>query len=154
MDSLAIQKKVMIIETHSPEETFRLGEQLGRRAKPGQIYCLNGDLGVGKTVLTQGFAAGLEIEGPVSSPTFTILQEYTEGRIPLYHFDVYRLEETEELDEIGFDEYIYGDGVCLIEWAERFPEAVPDSAGEIRIEKDPERGFSYRRITVREGAQE
>lgn len=142
----------MIIETHSAEETFRLGEELGRKARPGQVYCLNGDLGVGKTVLTQGFAAGLGIEGPVSSPTFTILQEYPEGRIPLYHFDVYRLAEAEELDEIGFDDYLNGDGVCLIEWAERFPETIPSEAGEIRIEKDLSRDFSWRRITVREPA--
>ena len=142
----------MTIETHSAEETFRLGEELGQKARPGQVYCLNGDLGVGKTVLTQGFAAGLGIEGPVSSPTFTILQEYTEGRIPLYHFDVYRLAEAEELDEIGFDDYLNGDGVCLIEWAERFPETIPAEAGEIRIEKDLSRDFAWRRITVREPA--
>ena len=135
-------------ETFSAEETFRFGKELGERASAGEVYCLNGDLGVGKTVLTQGFAAGLGIRGAVSSPTFTILQEYTEGRLPLYHFDVYRLEEEEELDEIGFDDYLYGDGVCLIEWAERFPERLPEAAFEIRIEKDLTKDFSYRRITV------
>ena len=141
----------MIIETNSPEETFALGRQMGGKALAGQIYCLNGDLGTGKTVFTQGFAAGLGIAGPVNSPTFTILRQYESGRIPLYHFDVYRMEEEEELYEIGFDELLRGDGVCLVEWAERFPEAIPGDAVEVRIEKDPEKGFDYRRITVSPG---
>lgn len=108
----------MVIETRSPEETFALGEKLGREAKPGQIYTLNGDLGTGKTVFTQGFAAGLGITEPVNSPTFTILQVYEEGRMPFYHFDVYRIGDVEEMDEIGYEDCFYGEGVCLIEWAE------------------------------------
>ena len=108
----------MIIETNSASETLALGEKLGKAAKPGQIYTLNGDLGVGKTVLTQGFAKGLGITEAVNSPTFTIIQEYTEGRLPFYHFDVYRIGDIEEMEEIGYDDYFFGEGVCLIEWAE------------------------------------
>ena len=107
----------MIIETNSASETLALGEKLGKAAKPGQIYTLNGDLGVGKTVLTQGFAKGLGITEAVNSPTFTIIQEYTEGRLPFYHFDVYRIGDIEEMEEIGYDDYFFGEGVCLIEWA-------------------------------------
>ena len=123
---------------------------MGREAEPGQIICLSGDLGVGKTVFTQGFAAGLGIEGPVNSPTFTILQVYEEGRLPLYHFDVYRIGDVEEMDEIGYEDYFYGDGVCLIEWANLIEEILPEKYTEIRIEKDLEKGFDYRKITVTE----
>ena len=123
---------------------------MGREAEPGQIVCLSGDLGVGKTVFTQGFAAGLGIEGPVNSPTFTILQVYEEGRLPLYHFDVYRIGDVEEMDEIGYEDYFYGDGVCLIEWANLIEEILPEKYTEIRIEKDLEKGFDYRKITVTE----
>ena len=105
----------MVIETRKPEETYELGRKMGREAKPGQIICLSGDLGVGKTVFTQGFAAGLGIEGPVNSPTFTILQQYEDGRLPLYHFDVYRIGDVSEMDEIGYEDCFFGDGVCLIE---------------------------------------
>ena len=140
----------MVIETRSPEETFALGEKLGREAKPGQIYTLNGDLGTGKTVFTQGFAAGLGITEPVNSPTFTILQVYEEGRMPFYHFDVYRIGDVEEMDEIGYEDYFYGDGVCLIEWANLIEEILPEKYTEIRIEKDLEKGFDYRKITVTE----
>ncbi len=140
----------MIIETFSREETAALGRQLGEQAEAGGVYCLIGDLGTGKTVFTQGFAAGLGVEGPVNSPTFTIVQEYMGSRMPLYHFDVYRLEEPEEMDEIGFDEYLFGEGVCLIEWAERIREILPERRTEIRIEKDPEKGFDYRRIRIDE----
>ena len=117
----------------------------------GDVYCLTGDLGVGKTVFTQGFAAGLGIEEPVSSPTFTIVQEYEEGRMPFYHFDVYRIGDVEEMDEIGFDDYIYGDGVCLIEWANLIREILPEDFTGILIEKDLEKGFDYRRITLERG---
>ena len=140
----------MIIETFSREETAALGRQLGEQAEAGGVYCLIGDLGTGKTVFTQGFAAGLGVEGPVNSPTFTIVQEYMGSRMPLYHFDVYRLEEPEEMDEIGFDEYLFGEGVCLIEWAERIREILPERRTEIRIEKAPEKGFDYRRIRIDE----
>ena len=138
----------MVIETRSPEETFALGEKLGREAKPGQIYTLNGDLGTGKTVFTQGFAAGLGITEPVSSPTFTIVQTYDEGRIPFYHFDVYRIGDVEEMEEIGFDEYIFGEGVCLIEWANLIEEILPPHYQTVKIEKVLEKGFDYRMITI------
>ena len=138
----------MVIETRSPEETFALGEKLGREAKPGQIYTLNGDLGTGKTVFTQGFAAGLGITEPVNSPTFTILQVYEEGRMPFYHFDVYRIGDVEEMDEIGYEDYVYGEGVCLIEWAELIEEILPEKVIVVTIEKDLEQGFDYRKITL------
>ena len=138
----------MVIETRSPEETFALGEKLGREAKPGQIYTLNGDLGTGKTVFTQGFAAGLGITEPVNSPTFTILQIYEEGRMPFYHFDVYRIGDVEEMDEIGYEDCFYGEGVCLIEWAELIEEILPKNVIVVTIEKDLEQGFDYRKITL------
>ena len=141
---------MMIYETNSPEDTFRLGEEIGRNASPGEVYTLTGDLGVGKTVFTQGVAAGLGIAGPVNSPTFTILQIYEEGRLPLYHFDVYRIGDVEEMDEVGFDDYIMGDGVSLIEWADLIEEILPEKRTEVRIEKDLEQGFDYRKITIRE----
>ena len=138
----------MVIETRSPEETFQLGEELGRKAVPGQVFTLTGDLGVGKTVFTQGLAKGLGIEEPVNSPTFTIVQVYEEGRLPFYHFDVYRIGDVEEMEEIGYEDYIYGEGVCLIEWADLIREILPEHRTEIRIEKDLEQGFDYRKITV------
>ena len=138
----------MVIETRSPEETFALGEKLGREAKPGQIYTLNGDLGTGKTVFTQGFASGLGITEPVNSPTFTILQVYEEGRMPFYHFDVYRIGDVEEMDEIGYEDCFYGEGVCLIEWAELIEENLPENVIVVTIEKDLEQGFDYRKITL------
>ena len=137
-----------IVESFSSEDTFALGVRIGEGAEPGQIYMLNGDLGVGKTVFTQGLAAGLQIREPVSSPTFTILQEYDSGRLPLYHFDVYRLGDAEELEEIGCDDYFFGNGVCLVEWAERIREWIPDGAMTVTIEKDLEKGFDYRKIII------
>ena len=139
-----------VYETNGPEETMRTGRMLGESAAPGQVYALVGDLGVGKTVFTKGFAEGLGIEEPVNSPTFTILQIYEEGRLPLYHFDVYRIEEPEEMEEIALDEYIDGDGVCLIEWAGRIEELLPEDVIVVFIEKDLEKGLDYRRITVRQ----
>ena len=139
-----------VYETNGPEETMRTGRMLGESAAPGQVYALVGDLGVGKTVFTKGFAEGLGIEEPVNSPTFTILQIYEEGRLPLYHFDVYRIEEPEEMEEIGLDEYIDGDGGCLIEWAGRIEELLPEDVIVVFIEKDLEKGLDYRRITVRQ----
>lgn len=138
----------MVIETRSPEETFQFGEKLGREAKPGQIYTLNGDLGTGKTVFTQGFAAGLGITETVNSPTFTIVQIYEEGRMPFYHFDVYRIGDVEEMDEIGYEDCFYGEGVCLIEWAELIEEILPEHVIAVTIEKDLEQGFDYRKITL------
>ena len=138
----------MIRETNSERETYELGLAMGREARPGEVYTLIGDLGVGKTVFTKGLAAGLGIKEPVSSPTFTILQEYEEGRLPFYHFDVYRIGDVEELDEIGYEDYFYGDGVCLIEWADLIREILPEHYKEIRIEKDLDKGLDYRRISI------
>ena len=144
----------MIIETHDPEETFEVGRKIGMNAKPGQIYTLTGDLGVGKTVFTQGVAAGLGITEPVNSPTFTILQEYEDGRLPFYHFDVYRIGDLEEMEEIGYDDYFFGQGICLIEWAELIEEILPEKRIEVTIEKDLEKGFEYRKITIEERGEE
>ena len=138
----------MIIETRSPEETFQVGKSLGEKAYPGQVITLTGDLGVGKTVFTQGLAKGLGIEEPVNSPTFTIVQVYEGGRLPFYHFDVYRIGDVEEMEEIGFDEYIFGEGVCLIEWANLIEEILPPHYQTVRIEKVLEKGFDYRMITI------
>lgn len=143
----------MLLESKSPEDTFQIGMRLGQLAKAGEVYTLTGDLGVGKTVFTQGFAKGLGIEEPVNSPTFTILQIYEGGRLPLYHFDVYRIGSVEEMDETGFEEYMTGEGVSLIEWADLIREILPGERTRIRIEKDLEKGFDYRRITV-EAAEE
>ena len=137
-----------IRESHSAAETFAYGKALGEKASPGEVYALTGDLGVGKTVFTQGFAAGLGITESVSSPTFTILHCYEKGRLPLYHFDVYRIGEVEELEEIGYEDCFYGEGVCLIEWADLIPEILPEDCIRVTIEKDLEKGFDYRRITV------
>lgn len=138
----------MIVETNSAKETFDLGVLIGKKALKGEIYSLIGDLGVGKTVLTQGLASGLGIEEPISSPTFTIVQVYDEGRLPFYHFDVYRIADIEEMDEIGYEDYFFGDGVCLIEWANLIEEILPQNIKEIIIEKDLEKGFDYRKITI------
>lgn len=140
----------MIIESFSPEQTFQVGVKLSENARPGQVFTLTGDLGVGKTVFTQGFARGLGIEEPVNSPTFTIVQEYESGRLPFYHFDVYRIGDVEEMDEIGFEDYVYGEGVSLIEWANLIEEILPQERTEIVIEKDLEKGFDYRKITINE----
>lgn len=142
------QMKSTVIETNSPEETFALGRKLGQQSIPGQIYTLIGDLGVGKTVFTQGFAAGLGVAGPVSSPTFTILQVYEDGRLPFYHFDVYRIADVEEMDEIGYEDCFYGNGVCLIEWANLIEEILPEEYQRVTIEKDLKKDFDYRRITI------
>ena len=137
-------------ETHGPQETFEIGKQLGLEAKPGEVYCLDGDLGVGKTVFTQGFASGLGITEPVNSPTFTIVQQYEEGRLPLYHFDVYRIGDVEEMDEIGYEDCFYGDGVSLIEWADLIREILPDHYTQITTLKDLKKGFDYRKILIEE----
>lgn len=140
----------MIIESFNTKDTFELGKKLGEQAKPGDVLCLYGDLGVGKTVFTQGFAEGLGITEPINSPTFTIVQVYEDGRIPFYHFDVYRIGDVEEMDEIGYDDYIEGEGVCLIEWANLISEILPPHYKTVTIEKDLEQGFDYRKITVEE----
>ena len=140
----------MIYETNSPEETFDLAKRLGEQAVPGTVYTLTGDLGVGKTVFAQGLARGLGIDEAINSPTFTIVQVYDEGRLPFYHFDVYRIGDIEEMDEIGYEDYFYGDGVCLVEWAELIEELLPKTRVELLIEKDLQKGFDYRRITLQE----
>lgn len=138
----------MIIETFSEQETLELGKKLAQEAQPGQVFSLVGDLGAGKTVFTKGMAEGLGITEPVSSPTFTIVQVYEEGRMPFYHFDVYRIGDPEEMDEIGYEDYFYGQGICLVEWANLIGELMPEDTIHITIEKDLERGFDYRRITI------
>ena len=140
-----------IIETFSYEDTYRLGQQMAQEAVPGQVICLTGDLGTGKTVFTQGVAAGLGITEPVNSPTFTIVQVYTQGRLPFYHFDVYRISDIDEMYEIGCEEYFYGEGVCFVEWAQLIREMIPENAVTITIEKDLEKGFDYRKITISKG---
>ena len=136
------------IESNSAEETFALGQKIGERVKPGTIISLTGDLVVGKTVFTQGLAKGLGIMEPVNSPTLTIVQVYEGGRLPFYHFDVYRIGDIEEMDEIGYEDYFYGNGVCLIEWADLIRELLPEETGRITIEKDLEKGFDYRKIQI------
>lgn len=136
------------LNSFSEKETYKIAKELAEHAKAGEVYCLSGDLGVGKTVFTKGFAAGLGITEPVSSPTFTIVQIYEEGRLPLYHFDVYRIEDIEEMEEIGYEDCFYGEGVCLIEWAELIKEILPENCKKIRLEKDLDKGFDYRRITI------
>lgn len=138
----------MIIESFSEKETREFAKGLGEGAKEGQVYCLIGDLGVGKTVFTQGFAEGLGVEDWVNSPTFTIVQEYRDGRLPFYHFDVYRIGDPEEMYEVGFEDYVYGEGVCLIEWANLIEDILPLDAITVRINKDLDKGFNYRRIVI------
>ena len=138
----------MVIESLNEKDTYQLGYELGKNAKPKDVFCLLGDLGVGKTVFTQGFADGLGIEEPICSPTFTIVQEYHSGRIPFYHFDVYRISDVDEMDEIGYEDYFYGEGVCLIEWANLIEDILPETNSVIKIDKDLDKGFDYRRITV------
>ncbi len=139
------------IETFSEEETFALGERIGKEAVPGQVYTLLGDLGVGKTVFTQGVAKGLGISEPICSPTFTIVQVYEEGRMPFYHFDVYRIGDIEEMDEIGYEDYFYGEGISFVEWANLIEEIIPRDRIEITIRKNLDKGFSYREITIDRG---
>lgn len=136
------------IESFSEEDTFETAKKMAMDAKPGDVFCLSGNLGVGKTVFTKGFAAGLGITEPVNSPTFTIVQIYEEGRMPLYHFDVYRIEDVEEMEEIGYEDYFYGNGVCLIEWAELIQELLPKQRKHIMISKDLSKGFDYRLIEL------
>ena len=140
----------MVFESLSEKQTYDFAKSLGEKCKPGQIYCLDGDLGVGKTVFTKGFAKGLNIEDEIVSPTFTIIQVYEEGKLPLYHFDVYRIGSPDEMFEIGYEDYFYGEGVSLVEWATLVEEIIPSEAIHVTIEKDLEKGFDYRRITVEE----
>lgn len=143
----------MVTESFCAADTFALGEKIGREASPGQVYTLIGDLGVGKTVFTQGVAAGLGITEPVNSPTFTIVQSYEGGRLPFYHFDVYRIGDVEEMEEIGYEDCFYGEGLCLVEWANLVEEILPERYIEVRIEKDLTKGFDYRKITLRKAGK-
>ena len=136
------------IESSKPEDTYAPGRKIGKEAKPGDVYTLIGDLGVGKTVFTQGLAEGLGITEPVNSPTFTILQIYEEGRLPFYHFDVYRIGDISEMDEIGYEDCFYGDGVSLIEWADLIEEILPEKYRRVTILKDLDKGFDYRKILI------
>lgn len=147
---MGLNMREYVYETTTPEETLDIGRTMGKKAVRGEVYALVGDLGVGKTVFTKGFAQGLGITEPVNSPTFTILQIYDEGRLPFYHFDVYRIEEPEEMEEVGLDEYIEGNGVCMIEWAGRIKELLPQNIFIISIEKDIEKGLDYRKIIVQQ----
>lgn len=143
----------MKIESFSADNTYQIGRKLGEQSQKGQVYSLIGDLGVGKTVFTQGFAEGLGIKEPINSPTFTIIQEYDEGRLPFYHLDVYRIGDISEMDEIGYEDYFYGEGVCLIEWANLIEDILPENILTITIEKDLDKGYDYRMITVEEGIE-
>lgn len=138
----------MLYRSNSAQETYAFAKRLGQNAHAGEVYCLNGDLGVGKTVFSQGFAAGLGITEAITSPTFTIVQEYDEGRLPFYHMDVYRISDVEEMYEVGFDDMICGDGICLIEWAELISDILPKDRYEITISKDLQQGFDYRTIEI------
>ena len=140
--------KITEYESRSREETFQFAKSMAEQVRPGQVICLKGDLGVGKTVFAQGFGAGLGITEPMASPTFTILREYHEGSLPLYHFDVYRVSDPDEMEETGFFDFVNGDGVTLIEWAELILDVIPGDATWVTIEKDTEKGFDYRKITV------
>lgn len=140
----------MKFDSFSVSDTFEIAKNLGKQAKPGELFCLSGDLGVGKTLFSQGFAAGIGVCDHVNSPTFTIVQVYEDGRLPLYHFDVYRIEDPEEMEEVGFSDMIYGEGVCLIEWAELISDILPEHYTQVIIEKDFEKGFDYRSITITE----
>ena len=131
--------------TNSAEETRELGAKLANALMPGDVILLAGDLGAGKSELTRGIAKGLGVTETVTSPSFTILNVYSSGRIPLYHFDWYRLESADEIWELGMNEYLGGDGVAVVEWPTQCPEAVPDSCLLIRIEP---RGESVRSITA------
>ena len=138
----------MVFESTSSQMTFEFAKKIGENLKRGDVLCLDGDLGVGKTVFTKGVAAGLGIKDDVSSPTFTLIQEYYGGRLPLYHFDVYRIDGPWDMDDLGYEEYFYGEGVCLVEWGSMINELFPENTIYVRIEKDLEKGFDYRKITV------
>ncbi len=138
----------MRMQSESEQDTFDIARQMGEKASSGDIYLLEGDLGVGKTVFAKGFACGLGISEPITSPTFTIIQEYEDGRIPFYHFDAYRIADVEEMYELGYEGYFFGQGVCLIEWASLIQEILPEDCHTVKIEKDLERGFQFRWITI------
>lgn len=137
-----------VIESFSENDTFSLAEQLARKSQKGDVYALTGDLGTGKTAFAKGFAKGLGISEPVISPTFTFLQVYEGGRLPLYHFDVYRIGDISEMDEIGYEDCFYGEGVSLVEWADMISPILPENTVFVNMEKDLSKGDDYRKITI------
>lgn len=137
----------MEIIVDSLEDTMNIGRKLGTLVNPGDIICITGDLGTGKTHFTKGIAKGLSIDSPITSPTFTIVNEY-EGRLKLYHFDVYRVNEPDEIEAIGFDEYIFSDAVSVIEWANYIEELIPEERIWVEMRKVPDLGINFRKITI------
>jgi tRNA threonylcarbamoyladenosine biosynthesis protein TsaE len=138
------------IRTFSPEETMDLGEKIGRLLKGGEVICLTGDLGAGKTHFTKGVARGLGVSGTVTSPTFTLIHEYS-GRLPLYHVDAYRLCDPDEAYDLGLEEYLYGDGVTLVEWPERISELLPPEYMTVEISRADESDENNRDIEITAG---
>ena len=138
----------MRYDSFSERDTFETAKKIAEESASGQIYCLDGDLGAGKTVFAKGFAAGLGITEPVTSPTFTIIKEYYGGRLPLYHFDVYRISDIDEMYAIGYEEYFFGSGICLVEWSDLIGELIPRDAKRIRITRDLSVGNDYRCIDI------
>ncbi len=138
----------MIIKINDLQETLNIGKKLGSLAKEGDIFCLEGEVGAGKTHLTKGIALGLGINDNITSPTFTIVNEYDTGRLKLNHFDVYRVNDPDEIYAIGFDEYIFSKGVTVIEWSDYIEELIPEEAVHITIKKVPTKGESYREIII------
>jgi len=136
----------MLLDSYSEEDTRSLALITAAEAKRGDIFCLDGDLGSGKTVFAKGFAEGLGIKEAVTSPTFNIVKEYKDGRFPLYHFDVYRIADPDEMYAIGYEDYFFGSGVCLIEWSELIAELIPENAIHVTIRRDPAKGDDYRSI--------
>ena len=136
------------IRTYSAEETVQTGRALGKILQRGDVVCLAGDLGAGKTAFTGGIASAMGIQGYVTSPTFTIVNEYRGSSIPLYHFDVYRISDPEEMFEIGFEEYVDGDGVVVIEWAELIKDILPGEHIWVEIRKDRKKGDNSRVIDI------
>ncbi len=139
---------IMIIYTNSVEETMALGFRLGKVCPLGTVFALTGDLGTGKTHFTKGFAQGLGIKSTITSPTFTLIHEYQEGRLPFYHFDVYRVNNLNEVLDLGFEEYIYGQGITLIEWADLIEPLLPDDFIQVKIEK-VQGSITQRKITLK-----
>lgn len=141
---LGFMKKLVF----SPEDTMKFALEIAKNTKKGDIYCLSGDIGAGKTHFTKGFAKGLSIKEEITSPTFTIVNEYLSGRLPFFHFDVYRISSLDEFYDIGYEEYFFEKGVCLIEWAELILPIIPSNATWIKIEKDFTKGEDFRTIEI------
>ena len=137
----------IIKEVYSKEETYNFALELGEKVKVPCLICLDGDLGAGKTVFAKGLAKGLGVEDDIVSPTFVLFNVYEKGRFPFYHFDVYRIEEPEEMYEIGYEEYFYGEGVCIVEWADIVEEIIPEDAKVIFIEYGKDEGERLYRCT-------